>query len=224
MDIQNNKNLTQEELEKLGYWKNMYSKPNVFGEGPTKLALIANDFIKKQNVKKILELGCGQGRDSIYFAQNNFHVTATDFSDNAINFVRKTAQELRLNTLKTKTQNMLHDFDDFFEFDCVYSNLALQFFTEDQLESIFHKISLTLKESGLFIFSTKKPGDKYHNTGEKINEYAFKTNNITRYFFDKSVLSNLLNSKYDIHKVEEMKHVNPNGTVSAWWYFIAQRL
>jgi len=37
-------------------------------------------------------------------------------------------------------------------------------------------------------FQQKKPGDKYHNTGEKISDVAFNTKGITRYFFEKKQL------------------------------------
>jgi 2-polyprenyl-3-methyl-5-hydroxy-6-metoxy-1,4-benzoquinol methylase len=33
---------------------------------------------KKNDVKKILELGCGQGRDTLFFASEGIEITALD--------------------------------------------------------------------------------------------------------------------------------------------------
>ena len=57
------------ELKKLGYWNELYSKENYFGTGQTILANSAKELIDKYHFQKILELGCGQGRDSVFFAK-----------------------------------------------------------------------------------------------------------------------------------------------------------
>jgi 2-polyprenyl-3-methyl-5-hydroxy-6-metoxy-1,4-benzoquinol methylase len=39
---------------------------------------------KKNHVKKILELGCGQGGDTLFFASKGIEITALDYSNVAI--------------------------------------------------------------------------------------------------------------------------------------------
>ena len=34
--------------------------------------------------KSLIDIGCGNGRDSIFFSKNNFHVTGIDISQKAI--------------------------------------------------------------------------------------------------------------------------------------------
>ena len=52
--------------EYLDYWNSIYGKDNYFGTGPTKLANLAKTLFD-DSTKNILELGCGQGRDAIFF-------------------------------------------------------------------------------------------------------------------------------------------------------------
>ena len=60
----NNENREIEnELRKLGYWNDLYSKNDYFGTGQTILANDARKLIEKHSLSNILELGCGQGRD-----------------------------------------------------------------------------------------------------------------------------------------------------------------
>ena len=69
MNLDNNPSEIENELKKLGYWDNLYSKNDYFGTGQTILANFAKDIIEKNSIKNMLELGCGQGRDSVFFCK-----------------------------------------------------------------------------------------------------------------------------------------------------------
>ena len=48
-------------------WDKIYSDDqSFFGEESSKFALTCHEDFVKYNVKKVLELSCGQGRDSIF--------------------------------------------------------------------------------------------------------------------------------------------------------------
>src|SRR3954453_13296249 len=61
-------------------------------------ALFCFNYIKSNdNVKKILDLGAGHGRDTIFFALNGFvEVEAIDYSVVAVEILTKIAKEKRL--------------------------------------------------------------------------------------------------------------------------------
>ncbi len=211
----------EKELRRLGYWNDMYSKENAFGTGPTKLAIYAEKIMNENKVRTVLELGCGQGRDSLFFAEKGYQVTAIDFSKNAVNYVKKIIEQNEIENIDVKLQDIVQlDLDH--KFDCIYSNLALQFFNQNQLSDIFKKVSRMLHEDQVFIFSTKKPGDKYHNVGRKINEKAFMTNDIVRYFFDKGEIEEMLKPFFEIETLEEEDHTNADGSKSVWWYSVVR--
>lgn len=221
IDIKNEITI-KEELEKLGYWNKMYNKTNAFGLGPTKLALLANEVMKSKNVRTILELGCGQGRDCIFFAKKDYEVTATDLSSQAIDFLKNSVEKLKINNVYAQIQDLKKEFELKKTYDCIYSNLSLQFFNEDELDEIFSKVASCLKPNGLFIFSTKRTGDKYDGVGEKINNYGYKTKGIVRYFFDQDTILKILNKKFIVEETDKNTHVNLDKSISAWWYFIAK--
>ena len=88
------------ENEYLNYWNTLYGEKNYFGEGPTKLAKVAEKLLQENNTQKILEVGCGQGRDAIYFSQLGFNVHAFDISANAIKSINSIKERMNLNKLK----------------------------------------------------------------------------------------------------------------------------
>mgnify|MGYP001183020344 CR=1 FL=1 len=218
-----NSSIIEKELKKLGYWNNLYSKDDYFGTGQTILADFAKTIIEENNISTLLELGCGQGRDSLFFTNFVSNVTSVDISENAINFVKKIKNERNLTNLDL----FVHDIKkplNFLDksFDIVYSNLALQFFDINQLKEIFSNISEIMSNDSFFIFSTKKPGDKYFNFGKKISENSFQYKDITRYFFEKSEIKHLLEQNFKIISFEEDEHQNPDNTISAWWKILVK--
>lgn len=67
---------------------------------PAKESYYLTELWKANNFKELLDLGCGFGRNSIYFAKKDFKVTAVDLSDYAINNVNEWAkrENLRIHT------------------------------------------------------------------------------------------------------------------------------
>ena len=105
-----------------------------------------NEF-KKHGVKKILELGCGQGRDTIFFASNGLDIVAIDSSHVAINVLSKITTEKNL-----AIKAMIYDvsggipFDNSY-FDAVYSHMLFNMkFTDDQLKNLFAEVNKSSQE------------------------------------------------------------------------------
>jgi len=74
------------------HWENTFSKkPDMFGSEPSDCARKAAELFKKEGQTKILELGGGQGRDTIFFAQSGFHVHVLDYSGNAVEAITQKA-------------------------------------------------------------------------------------------------------------------------------------
>lgn len=50
------------------------------------------DYLKDRNLLKILDLGCGTGRNTMYLLENGFQVTATDISEQGLKLTQKKAK------------------------------------------------------------------------------------------------------------------------------------
>lgn len=50
-------------------WNDVYAKDTAFfGDEPSRFAIACYDIMKKNDLKSVLEIGCGQGRDCLFFA------------------------------------------------------------------------------------------------------------------------------------------------------------
>ena len=57
----------------------------MFGIDPSIAAVKSAKIFKSHRINKVLELGAGQGRDTLYFAKQGFKIDSLDYSKKAIN-------------------------------------------------------------------------------------------------------------------------------------------
>ena len=79
------------------HWDKMYvENPDMFGKDPSYPALRAAEIFAGTNAKKILELGSGQGRDTLFFARHGFQVYALDYSEEGLDAIQQKAHTVDL--------------------------------------------------------------------------------------------------------------------------------
>jgi ubiquinone/menaquinone biosynthesis C-methylase UbiE len=65
-----------------------------FGKETSLSAVKAVKIFREYDVRDILDVGCGYGRDSIYFYNEEFNVVGIDYSENAIATGRKLLEKI----------------------------------------------------------------------------------------------------------------------------------
>ena len=144
------------------FWDRLYQTDNsFFGEEPCNFALSSyNDYMEKNSLKKILELGCGQGRDTLFFASKGIDVTALDYSNIAIEGLLKHASIFDPRNKPIPFNNN--------EFDAVYSHMFFNMhFRLKQMKFVFQEIRRVLKHNGFNFFSVRNHNDKSFGKGKK---------------------------------------------------------
>ena len=155
---------------------------------------------------KILELGCGSGRDAKYFKDRGFSVVAMDGS-------------LELCKLAEKHigQKVIHSTFEEFEtdeqFDGIYACASLLHVTTKELIALLNKYSKNLKEGGCFYCSFKKGYSCLEERGRMFNRFTEETFNY--------VLSNL--DSLSLDKYCETSDVRENRTTKWVNFFLVKR-
>lgn len=101
--------LRRPETEQQEYWSNVYAQtPAFFGEEASAFAHRALDRFRQDDVKAVLELGFGQGRDTLWFAEQGLEVTGLDYSEQAVGKLTAEAQDRGLGD---RVAAQVHDVD-----------------------------------------------------------------------------------------------------------------
>lgn len=119
------------------------------------------------NEGKILDLGCGSGRDSKYFLDSGFEVVAMDISEElgkrASEYIgqRVIIQDMR----ELNYQN---------EFNGVWACASLLHLDEDEIIETLRKIFKSLKRDGIVYISFKYGDKNYEKDGRKFSCFTYE--------------------------------------------------
>ena len=189
------------------HWEDTFSrKPDILGVEPSYSAKKTIELFRK-NGSKILELGGGYGRDTIYFVENGFHVYVLDFSDTGLDLIKQKAEELNLSENITTLQHDVRDalpFEDE-SFDGCYSHmLYCMALTTKELEFLSDEIRRVLKSGGLNIYTVRNTDDSHYRQGIHRGEDMYENQGFIVHFFNKEKIEHLAKS-FDITNIERFE-------------------
>lgn len=115
---------------------------------------------------RILDAGCGSGRDSKAFLQRGYQVTAIDASDKLVRLASEhtglPVQHMTFSELPFENA-----------FDGIWASATLLHVPHSEMEDVFHKFIRALKIGGVWYMSFKKgEGEKW--SGERLFTYFNK--------------------------------------------------
>ncbi len=178
-------------------WDETYAKqPQIYGEAPSQIAVQLAELLRHRSLPvRVLDLGCGYGRDSIYFAQQGFEVMALDCSPVAIQLLQTriagTELAARITTVVTDALQSLPAPDG--HFDAVYAYLFFCLaFTDAELRQLFAECARVLKPDGYLAGTVRSVYDRSYGKGEQIEPDMFAVPNAVRHFFSERYLERKL--------------------------------
>jgi len=181
--------------EQSQYWeKNFLSKPEMFGLEPSKAAINTLKTFKKENIKKVVELGAGLGRDTIFFAKNSIHVSALDYSTTAIKIINKKILEHKLSNL---ISTRIFDVRKKLPFEnnsieaCFSHMLYCMALSTVELKYLNSEICRILKPGGINIYTVRHTGDGDYENGTHIGEDLYENDGFIVHFFPEEKVSKI---------------------------------
>jgi SAM-dependent methyltransferase len=169
------------------YWENNFlSKPGMFGLDPSEAAINTLKTFKEENIKKIVELGAGLGRDTLFFAKNSINIVALDYSPAAIKIINKKALETKLsNFISAKIFDVRKKlpFEDNSIGGCFSHMLYCMALSTAEIKYLNSEICRILKPGGFNIYTVRHAGDGDYKNGTHIGEDLYENDGFIVHFF-----------------------------------------
>jgi SAM-dependent methyltransferase len=190
------------------HWENTFiNRPETFGVSPSAAAIRAAEIFNKKDITNILELGAGQGRDTLFFAQKGFHIQVLDYSQTGLDNIIKKAKTLGVDKLIT---GKIHDVRNPLPFTdkkfggCFSHMLYCMALTTKELKFLSDEIHRVLKNGGVNIYTVRHTGDGDYKNGIHRGEDLYESSGFIVHFFSKEKVKQLSNG-FDIVNIENFE-------------------
>jgi SAM-dependent methyltransferase len=164
-------------------WQATYqAHPGMYGGEPSAAAVRAATGFTERRASRVLELGAGHGRDTLFFARSGLVVDAVDFSATAL------AQ------LADAT------------FDGVYAHMLLcMALPTSQIHALVGEVRRVLRPGGMFAYTVRHTGDAHYGTGTRRGDDIYEHGGFAVHFFSRSLVDALAEGwqLWEIHPFEE---------------------
>lgn len=177
-----------------------------FPKFPAKLDLELKRYLSLVPGKEVLDLGIGQGRNSIPLAELGFNITGVDYSTKCLEICKNTCNKLNLVKSDIRTFDIEKD-----KYDIILSGYVLHFLHKNDSYQIIENIKNNIKNNGIVYISVFSLEDPRFNKPSTSSDFEILDNNILHNkvndtyvsFFSKDEVLNLFSDFKTIFISEE---------------------
>ncbi len=165
-------------------YNTLYQQPNVWGAEPS--PLLKNILDKLPPHTSFLDLGCGQGRDTIFMSQKGFPVTAVDNSATGIEQIREKIKD------NPHTDLICDDIGNFKinknEFGIINLINVLQFLKKENALKIIEETKQNIQLQGYILIAGFTTQDNFFIMPRNKNKCFFATQELKNLFSDFKII------------------------------------
>lgn len=190
------------------HWDEVYNQnTEFFGEEPSNFAQETLGIFRDNGVKFLLELGPGQGRDTIFFAENGLEIVGLDYSERSIGELAAKAQARSLSARIKLSQHDVRQplpYPDG-SFDACYSHMLLcMHMSRKEIAFALREMHRVLNPGGLVAYSVRSIFDKHYGAGKHLGEQIYEIGGFVVHFFSEEMVR-WLSRGFEIIRIGRME-------------------
>ncbi|OEF96670.1 class I SAM-dependent methyltransferase [Desulfuribacillus alkaliarsenatis] len=193
MDNETKKDLDLQHSHWEKHWDHS-KNPQSFFESPSNAVKIAAKQFKKKGNTKVLELGGGLGRDTLYLAKQGFQVHVLEYTEKGVQTIRDKAKAAGLIdsiiVIQHDVRESLPFEKDYFDY-CFSHMLYCMAFTNKELEFLSQEIKRVLKQSAINVYTVRNTKDSMFGTGTHKGGNMYEIQGFIINFFDEIMIKRL---------------------------------
>jgi len=200
-------------VEQRLHWEATFrAYPDRYGVEASEPARATLGALLSIDARDLLELGSGQGRDAVFFAQAGITVTGADFAPIAVSTVADKARMLgapeRLSAVECDVRQPL-PFPDR-AFDACYSHMLFcMALTEAELHSLASEIGRVLRPGGLCVYTARTSIDPDCGRGTPLGGNLYELDGFVVHFFTQDLVERIAagsaGRSFELLEVEEFE-------------------
>ena len=190
-------------------WDALYQKHGVLQEKPLEFIVENIKTLKENNVRKVLDLGCGTGRHLTLLLDEGFEVHGLDASPKAIELLTDILAKKGVGGVEIKVD----DFSDISwpenYFDAIVCTKVIQHGRVHKIRKAAAEIHRVLRPGGVLLLLTLSTRDGAYGMGEELEENTFITGvepdgSIPHHFFTEEEILDVFRG-FDVIRLKEVE-------------------
>lgn len=164
----------------MNYNKLYNNNKALWGEPPNPLIFLVYNNFKPESF--FLDLGCGQGRDALFMAKNNFNVTAIDSSPVAIDQLKEQVTQHNLKNIRAINTDVSQFEIKKNKYDIIQCINALSFLPKVKTLKLIVAIQEKIKNKGFILISAFTEKDPLANKFTDKERYFYREQELLKLF------------------------------------------
>lgn len=170
------------------------TRRDFLGADPSEAARDALVRFKATDSHELLELGAGQGRDTLLFLHAGLRVTASDYAQSGLAQIEAVADaealDDRLATVLADVRERLPLDDE--TFDAVYAHMLFcMSLTTGEIEALISEVRRVLRPRGLLVYTVRNTSDAHFRAGIDHGDDRWEMGGFIVHFFDRALVDRL---------------------------------
>ena len=167
----------------LSPYENQYGDDDYFwGIVPSTMCLKVLELLPQDRPLKLLDIGCGEGKDSVFFARCGYEVSAFDISERGLEKVKRLADAAHVNVRAFRANIWDYRLNEYY--DVLYSSGVLHYIKPELRDEVMKNYRTHVSTDGLVALHTFVTKPFIERDDQRKIVWLWKSGELFTYFHD----------------------------------------